>query len=121
MTVHLLQQPAVHKSSGWTPDFSGAMQYGEMKVLLTADEKPSFMPGPLLHRIRQWAKNEFSYETDYLLWAGGDPVTVALTACALTEAHVPYFQVLRWERERSEGHRTGGGYYIPVKIELRKE
>lgn len=63
--------------------------------------------------------HEFDKEKDYLCFAGGDPVSLALAMLALRDMGHVFINLLRWERERSpDGKKLYGGFYVPVKTKL---
>ncbi len=118
--VYMAQQPppiyregkALHK------DLSSAQRYGTIRVLLESDDQPSLLPGPSIRQIRSLLKS-FDPAKDYLCYAGGDAMALALAMVVLRDMGFREVSILRYERERdTEGRRTRGGYYVPVKVPL---
>ena len=116
--VYVIQAPRENKF-GWVPDLTDASRYGTFEVVFEVNDKPQFLPGPMLHKARKIMK-DFGPE-DYLLWpGGGDPIAVMIT-CMIASEMSPPVRVLRWERNVEEGERDRRkGWYMPVALELRK-
>ena len=116
--VYVIQAPRENKF-GWVPDLTDASRYGTFEVVFEVNDKPQFLPGPMLHKARKIMK-DFGPE-DYLLWpGGGDPIAVMIT-CMIASEMSPTVRVLRWERNVEEGERDRRkGWYMPVALELRK-
>ncbi len=76
-------------------------------------------PGPCLQALNRGLRS-FDPTKDYLVFPGGDPMSLGLAMIALQYNGVKSFQFLRWERERSiDGERlAGAGFYVPVRVSL---
>lgn len=118
-TVYIIQRPRENKF-GWTPDLTDASRYGAMEVVFEANDRPQFLPGPMVHKARKVMK-DFGPD-DYLLWpGGGDPIAVSICSMVAAERS-PTVRFLRWERNRDEGVRDRRkGWYMPVALELQEE
>lgn len=120
-TVYVVQEPPPFRRGGRlvAKDLSSAQRYGKLVTILANDDQPSLTPGPALHELSK-ALRQFNPSTDYLCWAGGDPMSMALAIVALKEQGVHYVPTLRWERERdNDGQRTRGGFYVPIEVPTR--
>lgn len=119
--IFLVQQPPPTYRRGHPPvtkDLSSAQKYGTIIPVLAEGEQPSSTPAACMNRIYD-VVNTFDEKTDYVCFAGGDPMSLALTLLVLADIGVESAKVLRWERERNfEGSRTGGGFYLPVETPL---
>jgi hypothetical protein len=54
-TVYIIQRPRENKF-GWTPDLTDASRYGAMEVVFEANDRPQFLPGPMVHKARKVMK-----------------------------------------------------------------
>ena len=117
--VYVIQAPRENKF-GWVPDLTDASRYGTFEVVFEFNDKPQFLPGPMLHKARKIMK-DFGPE-DYLLWpGGGDPIAVSICSMIAAEKS-PTVRFLRWERNKDEGVRDRRkGWYMPVALELKEE
>lgn len=109
-TVFVVQDPGPGR------DFSTALEYGSLFFLLDSSDRPSYGNVPTLQKLRSGLAN-FS-EDDFIVWAGGDPLSPVLVGTVLRELGLSRFRYLRWERVRREGQRTGQGFYVPVTVQL---
>jgi hypothetical protein len=110
--VYIIQDPGKER------DLSSAQRYGVLEYILTPNDKPSFLPGPCLYKLRKAFTNLTT--EDYIVSLGGDPLGNVLAGIALGESTLPVINILRWERERDfNGERTGGGFYVPLHINKR--
>lgn len=114
-TVYLIQETT--KSL----DLSSANRYGKLETIFASNESPSITPGAGLVKAEKYARL-IDPVKDYLLWIGGDPMSLFLMGVALQrQKNIFTFQWLRWERERdTEGNRLRTGFYCPVKMMLRQ-
>lgn len=122
-TVYVVQQPPPFRdrSTGTTvhKDMSSAQRYGKIVQLLEAADQPSLTPGPSLYTLQKKLR-DFNPERDYICYAGGDPMSLALALVVLKDLNLREVQVLRWDRERStDGQRLTGGFYVPITTPLR--
>ena len=121
-TVYLVQNPPPVRRASGPPifkDLSSAQRYGVLHPMLDEGEQPSATPGPCLHKVSK-ALRQFNPERDFLCYAGGDPMSLAIGCLALANMGIKEFNLLRWERERStDGQRQRGGFYVPVNVQTR--
>lgn len=115
--VYLIQEPTTDRIPR---DLSSANRYGKIVSVLSAEHKPSLLPGPSLHEMRRVMKN--FHPDDYILWIGGDPMGPLLAGYVMNELGYRSCKFLRWERERDlDGRRTGTGFYMPGTVQFRPE
>ncbi len=121
--VYIVQDPPPMWVRGKpiTRDMSSAHRYGNMTFVLGQDDQPSVTPGPCLNRFRKVLK-DFRPEHDFICFAGGDPMALALAFLALKEDNHPELQFLQYNRARDlDGERKKGtGYYVPVTVPLKQ-
>jgi hypothetical protein len=118
MTVYVVQQPrpVVRHGRSTTYDLSPALQFGPLEIVFAQDDQPSMTPGPSLALARHKLKH--IRPEDYLLWAGGDPAALSMVSLVAGQNLLGRIRLLRWERERLNGRRTGGGFYLPVEFRV---
>jgi len=112
--VFCIQQPRSNDR-----DLSSANRYGRLLFLLDDSDSPSMTPSSCIHKMN---KQLMAYETsDYLVYAGGDPLGLGLALCLLKDRGFTEVNVLRWERERDihGGRKAGVGFYVPVRVKLK--
>lgn len=110
--VYIAQEPRSNM------DLSSAHRYGRLEMVLDAKAMPSITPGPCLVAAERKLR-AFRPDVDYLCFAGGDPVALALAMLALRGCGLKVISFLRWDRERDiSGKRTAGGFYVPVHVPL---
>lgn len=122
-TVFVVQQPPPFKDRNTgaivLKDMSSAQRYGKIIQLLESGEQPSLTPGPSLFTLQKKLR-DFNPTKDYICYAGGDPMSLALALLVLRDFNFREVQALRWDRERStSGERLPGGFYVPVTVPLR--
>jgi hypothetical protein len=101
-----------------TKDLSSAARYGRLHPILSMNERASMTPGPCLFKLSKELR-DFDPANDFVCYAGGDPMSLALAFMVLKDLGLREVRFLRWERERdTKGKRTAGGFYVPVKIKL---
>lgn len=112
-TVFFIQDPGPDR------DLSSAVRYGKIQFLLSSSDRPGTNPNSALATMRKGLVGFSS--SDYLGWAGGDPMAPILAGMVLAEMGVSELQYLKWDRSRDNyGRRTSGGFYVPQKFNLRK-
>lgn len=119
-TVYIVQEPRLGPDHA-ARDFSPAMQYGQLRFVLRASDNPSLQPNRYAEEM--WDILQNFGKDDFLLWAGGDPLGLAIAASLVAQANEGFINWLRWDRERDSntGRRTGMGYYTPVKVFVYEE
>ena len=95
--VYVVNRPVKNKFN-WTPDLTDATRYGALEIIFEPDDKPQFIPVPMIQKAR------------------------GMIVCMIAAELAPTVRVLRWERNMEEGSRDRRkGWYMPVALELRKE
>lgn len=98
-------------------DFSSAAGYGTIHFIFDQDlYAPSYPDDALIEAIA--AVREFNPATDYLCYSGTDPMALVSITAALVQRGVQEIKVLKWQKERVNGERTGRGFYIPGRMPL---
>jgi hypothetical protein len=100
MTVYITQEVRGR-------DFSDALSFGDIEVLVPAIEQATLSTQPV---VRRMLRSLFKFtDEDYLLLAG-DPVAIA-TAAALAAYHNRgRFKVLKWDRLSEK--------YLPLQVDI---
>lgn len=112
MTVYVVNQPA-RRTTGIVYDISPATEYGPLDFVFTMhQERPSNDPDWALDTAHEKLK-AFDPEKDYVLWAGGDPFSLAVVTAILSDNH-DVFSFLKWERDRE----TREGRYTPITLNM---
>lgn len=99
-------------------DVSTAEAFGRIVPVLVDGEQPGFRPYEAYERIAKKLEN-FDPETDALLYAGGDPLTLLLAGAVLaTRDDVQTVRFLRYHRERNKetGQLAPDGTYVEVMV-----
>lgn len=111
--VWRLQEP----SKSVVRDYISCRGYGEMKTVLAFEDWPSNNPEACVRKMEE-AFQEFE-DGDFILWAGGDPITPFLASIALVNIGVSKANWLRWDRRRNQdGTKSDAGYYVPILLEF---
>lgn len=113
-TVYVVCEPFIGGNRAY--DISPSMQYGQPEMIFTHEDMPGNNPTRALFKARQKLRS-FNPMEDYVLWAGGAPLALALVSAELGAMHGG-FRFLRWERERNGTERTGRGFYVPAWVDL---
>ncbi len=91
-------------------DISGAMQYGDIEVLLPANTQIAFSTAPTIRRLRRKLM-DFG-DKDYLLLTG-DPVAIGLVCAIASFNNGGRYTALKWDRRER--------IYIPVKLNVTEK
>lgn len=113
-TVFLLQEPTSQR------DLSSAEKYGRIQIVIGAEDKPSINISKALNKM-QLAMKTYSPEHDVICFAGGDPIVQFLLGIVAERLNIPELTQLIWNRETRGGERTGNGFYVPKKIQLKNK
>ena len=118
-TVYITNNPAPSKRTGWRPDLTSAIQYGQIKFVFEAEDPVSKRPVQAMEQAIELLKDFDPYE-DYLCWASSaDPISVYIVTMVLTgHYHHKDIQTLIWDRG---GPDKKVGCYIPVTLRLPGE
>lgn len=106
MTVYITQEMRGR-------DITDATVFGDLEILLPAQEQTSYSTQPTVRRMSRKLAN-FSDE-DYLLLAG-DPAAIAIAAALASRFNNGKFKMLKWDRQETKyfpltvnlNHRPGG-------------
>lgn len=110
----------VIQNTRYPADVSPAEIYGTIEYVLGAGDRTSSNPAMTLRKLFA-ALESFDPATDFILWAGGDPLSCMLTGAVLSELGIVGYKYLRFEKDRSRAAPGGGpvqGFYVPVKVDL---
>lgn len=112
--VWLLQEPPKDKARF---DIAGAEAFGRIVSVLVAGEQPGFRPAEAYDRIAKKLES-LDPEEDFLLYAGGDPLTLLITGAVLAAREdVESVRFLRFHRDRSrDGRLSDDGRYVEVRV-----
>ena len=119
MTVYV-----VHDAKNSVFNLTPAKEYGDIKFVFSRDFSPSFYPAEAFAAAETWA-NEFDFERDHIVIAGGDPVAFGICIAALVKVaeaeNRTEVNYLRYSRRR---YTPGAGYvdhpeYVPTKLKIR--
>lgn len=115
MTVYVVNQPA-RRTTGVVYDISPATAHGPLDFIFTMHQpRPSSDPAWALNAAHEKLK-DFDCQNDFILWAGGDPFSLAVVTAVLAEGFET-FSFLKWERDRE----THEGHYVPITLDLEPE
>lgn len=121
--VYVVQEPPPiwNRQTGKSvlKDLSSAQRYGRLMTVLGSSDQPSLTPGPCLFQLQKGLR-EFNPSDDYICFAGGDPMSLALALLVIRDFGIKEVKTLRWDRERTtSGERKTGGFYTPISTPLR--
>lgn len=88
-------------------DLSDAMQYGELDLLLPANDQVFHSSAPTVRRMNRKLSKFTS--NDYLLLFG-DPVAIGVACALAASANNGKFSVLKWDRREQR--------YYPIEVDL---
>lgn len=107
-TVYVVQ------STKFQADVSPAAVYGSVEFVLGPQDRTSHSPEVVLGKLRKGLKN-FDPVEDYVLWAGGDPLSLMLVGTVLAEMGFSEWRYLRYERGGGKNAESTP-FYVPVKV-----
>ncbi len=123
--VYIVNQPRGNLRTGIGPtyDVSPAAEWGEIRFIFGKDDFPSPSADLELSINHAWkVLSDFNVEEDYIVWAGGDPISMLIVAPILFDMVDKGIRYLKFERGRNPG---GGkpveGFYTPVEVNLFDE
>ena len=88
-------------------NITGAIQYGQIEIVLPNNAQIAFSPAPTVARIKR--KLENFCDDDYLLFIG-DPTAIGLLAAVAAQKNRGRYKCLKWDRHEKR--------YIPIQIDL---
>jgi len=119
MTVFVINQPkdiidneteAVVRSAY---DITPASQHGEFRFIFpNGFRAPSSCPDDAVEHATS-VLADYDPDSDFILWAGGDPIASVIVAGILADMTDGRISFLKWDKYV----RTGGGY-VPVELNL---
>lgn len=95
-------------------DVTPAQAYGEIEFLLTPGDRTSLNPDLVNKKLKKGLES-FNPLEDYILWSGGDPLSLLLTGAALTEMGVDKYRYLRYEKPDARRAKSAP-FYVPVTV-----
>lgn len=97
-------------------DYTSIAGYGEMRTILGPYDNPSVDATSALDKLNA-VRTEIQ-DGDFILWAGGDPMSAFLAGVCLAHDKISKrVKWLRWDkRTDASGNRTKHGYYTPVEF-----
>lgn len=102
-------------------DVSPAGVYGEIQFVLSAGDRTCSNPELSMERLRR-ALSDFDPIHDFVVWAGGDPLSAIVAGMVMLDLGIRKFRYLRFEKNR---HTKPGepvtGFYSPVEVRLEEE
>ena len=112
----------VIQNTRYPADVSPAAIYGEVEYVLGTGDRTSSSPHLTLRKLFG-ALETFDPDHDFILWAGGDPLSCLLTGAVLSELGVVRYKYLRFEKERSKPNpgEQVKGFYVPVLVDLETQ
>lgn len=88
-------------------DFSDALSFGDIEILVPANEQATLSVQPLVRRM--WRKLVKFTDADYLLLSG-DPVAIAAAGALAAYNNMGRFKVLKWDRITAK--------YLPLQVDI---
>lgn len=117
-TVFILQEPQPRPLTGWVPDTRPAKTFGEIVYVFTKCEKPHALPREVVEGRIKTAMKDFQPANDYILWCGGDIITLILCIAHLT-TNFGSMKLLQWQRNRKGNpSMPAAGFYAPTAIDF---
>ena len=111
----------VLQATRYQADVSPAAVYGEILFVLSAGDRTCSNPELSADKLYS-ALKEFDPQEDYIVWAGGDPLSAIMTGMILMDLGVTKFRFLRFEKSRSgKPGQPVTGYYSPVEVNLEEK
>lgn len=112
----------VIQTTRYPADTSAAAIYGEPFTILGTGDRTSSNPELSIPKLFK-AFETFDADKDFVLWAGGDPLSCMLTGAVLAELGILKYKYLRFEKDRGRSGNGGTvtGFYVPVQVNLEAE
>lgn len=111
----------VLQATKFQADVSPAAVYGDIRFVLSPSDRSCSNPELSLGKLFKELE-EFRPREDFIVWAGGDPLSAILAGMVLAELGILKFRFLRFEKNR---HTKPGqpvtGFYSPVEVNLEVE
>lgn len=112
-TVYIVNEPRKNSRTGEVFDTSQAEDFGEVVIVFDDENfrKPSKDPKAAMEHARRILDG--ITEDDYILYAGGDVLGLAMVAMIADDALDGRTRFLRWDKERD----SDNGLYRVIEIE----
>lgn len=111
----------VLQATRYQADVSPAAVYGEIMFVLSAGDRTCSNPELSAEKLYA-ALKEFDPYEDYIVWAGGDPLSSLMTGMVLMDLGITKFRFLRFEKSRNtKAGEPTTGYYSPVEVNLEEK
>ncbi len=112
----------VIQNTRYPADVSPAEIYGKVEYVLGAGDRTSSNPDMSARKLFK-ALEQFDAEHDFVLWAGGDPLSCMLTGAVLAELGILRYKYLRFEKDRARAAPGAAvtGFYVPVQVDLEMQ
>jgi hypothetical protein len=102
-------------------DVSPAAVYGEIHFVLSTGDRTCANPELSMDRLRR-ALREFKPRDDFILWAGGDPLSLLVAGMVMLDLGITKFRYLRFEKNRNtKAGQPMTGFYSPIEVRLEEE
>lgn len=109
----------VLQATRYQADVSPAAVYGDIIFVLSAGDRTCSNPELSSEKLERDLKN-FNYKEDFIVWAGGDPLSAIITGMVMVKLGIMKYRFLRFEK--TQGTRVSGGavtgFYSPVEVNL---
>ena len=102
-------------------DVSPAAVYGDIIFILSAGDRTCSNPELSIEKLARGLEN-FKYKEDFIVWAGGDPLSAIAAGAILFDLGITKFRFLRFEKNRaSKPGQPVNGFYSPVEVDLEHQ
>jgi hypothetical protein len=102
-------------------DVSPAAVYGDIQFVLSAGDRTCSNPELSMERLRK-ALRDFDPLNDFIVWAGGDPLSAIVAGMVMLDLGITKFRYLRFEKNRNtKPGEPIRGFYSPVEVMLEEE
>jgi len=106
----------VLQATRFQADVSPAAVYGDIVFVLSAGDRTCSNPEASMDKLFQ-ALEKFNYKEDFIVWAGGDPLSAILAGMILSELGITKFRFLRFEKSHaSKPGQPVSGFYSPIEV-----
>jgi hypothetical protein len=117
----MMNRVFVLQATRFQADVSPAAVYGEIRFILSAGDRTCSNPELSMDKLRR-ALADFDANHDFIVWAGGDPLSAIVTGMVLAELGIKKFRFLRFEKNRgTQPGQPVTGFYSPVEVRLEEE
>lgn len=97
-------------------DVTPANAYGTVEFVLGPGDMTSLSPDLAKAKLERCLA-EYDPDEDYILWSGGDPLSLFLTGVILRQRKLSKIRYLRYEKPDPK-RGTSVPFYIPVSVTL---